>query len=125
MAHGSVLILGQTASDGTGGVTLGFRRLLQSIPEAGRVTGTGLAALPALNRGHWEIDNLQHHVRDVSCDEDSLCARNKSLAGNLACLANAAISTVRLKGRFAHMPQANRHYAARQGEVLPEVTRPG
>ena len=30
-----------------------------------------------------------------------------------------------LKGRFAHLPQANGHYAARQGEALCEVVRPG
>lgn len=85
----------------------------------------GPAELLALNRGHWEIENRLHHVRDVTCDEDRVRIRAGRLASNLAGLANAAVSIVRLKGRFAHLPQANRHYAARQGEALREVVRPG
>ncbi len=85
----------------------------------------GPAELLALNRGHWEIENRLHHMRDVSCDEDRLRIRNGRRAGNLAGLSNAAISIVRLKGRFNHPPQANRHYAARQGEALREVVRSG
>ena len=69
--------------------------------------------LLALNRGHWEIESRLRHVRDVSHDEDHPRIRSERLAGNLAGLANAAISIVRLKGRFPHMPQASRHYAAR------------
>ena len=83
------------------------------------------AELLALNRGHWEIENRLHHVRDVTYDEDRLHIRAGRLANNLAGLANAAVSIVRLKGRFAHLPQANGHYAARQGEALREVVRPG
>jgi len=87
--------------------------------------GSGPAELPALNRGHWEIENRLHHFRDVTYDEDHLRIRTGRLASNLAGLANAAVSIVRLKGRFAHIPQANRHYAARQGEVLREIVRSG
>ena len=85
----------------------------------------GPEELPALNRGHWAIENRLRHVRDVSCDEERLRIHSGRLAGNLAGLANAAISIVRLKGRFLHMPQASRHYAARQGDALREITRPG
>ena len=85
----------------------------------------GPEELPALNRGHWAIENRLRHVRDISCDEDRLRIRNGRRAGNLAGLANAAISIVRLEGRFLHMPQASRHHAARQGDALREITRPG
>ena len=85
----------------------------------------GPEELPALNRGQWAIENRLRHVRDFSCDEDHLRIRSGRLADNLAGLANAAISIVRLKGRFLHMPQASRHYAARQGDALREITRPG
>ena len=34
-----------------------------------------------------------------------------------------ALRSVRLRGRFQSLPQAQRHYAARQGEVLRQVTR--
>ncbi len=87
----------------------------------------GPAELLALNRGHWEIENRLHHVRDFTYDEDRCRAKCKRLPRNLACLTNAAVSIVRLNGRFSHLPQANRHCAARQGEALREVvgTPPG
>ena len=43
------------------------------------------------------------------------------LPRNLACLSNAAISIVRMHGRFRYQPQAHRHYAARQADALREV----
>ena len=84
----------------------------------------GPAEVLALNRGHWEIENRLHYVRDFSCDEDRSRIRTGALPRNLACLANAALSIVRLRGRFQSLPQAQRHYAARQGEALREVIQP-
>ena len=84
----------------------------------------GPAEILALNRGHWEIENRLHYVRDFSCDEDRSRIRTGRPPRNLACLANAAISIVRLRGRFQNQPQAQRHYAARQGDALREVTSP-
>ncbi len=81
----------------------------------------GPAEILALNRGRWEIENRLHHPRDWSWDEDRSRVRSGKLPRNLACLTNAAISIVRLRGRFQHQPQAQRHYAARQGEALREV----
>ena len=66
----------------------------------------------------------RRHSANASLDEDRSRTRSGRLPRNLACLANAAISIVRLKGRFAHVPQANRHYAARQGEAIREVVAP-
>ena len=81
----------------------------------------GLSSLPfehasaerilALVRGHWGIENRVHYVRDVSYDEDRCRVHTGHLPRNLACLANVAISIVRLKGRFDYLPQAHRHYA--------------
>ena len=84
----------------------------------------GPAEVLALNRGHWEIENRLHYVRDVSFDEDRSRVRSGRLPRNLACLSNAAISIVRLRGRFRYQPQAHRHYAARQGEALRDVLNP-
>ena len=78
-----------------------------------------------LNRGRWEIENRLHYVRDVSYDEDRNRVRAKRLRRNLACLANAAISIVRLDERFDYMPQAHRHFAARQGDAMRQITRRG
>lgn len=84
----------------------------------------GPAEILALNRGHWEIENRLHYVRDVAFDEDRSRVRTGRLPRNLACLSNAAISLVRLRGRFRYQPQAHRHYAARQGEALRDVLTP-
>jgi len=84
----------------------------------------GPAEVLALNRGHWEIENRLHYVRDVTFDEDRSRVRTGRLPRNLACLSNAAISLVRLRGRFRYQPQAHRHYAARQGEALRDVLTP-
>ena len=81
----------------------------------------GPAEILALNRGHWEIENRLHYVRDWSWDEDRSRVRNGKLPRNLACLSNVAISIICLRGRFTHQPQAQRHYAARQGDALREV----
>ena len=55
-----------------------------------------------------------HYVRDFSFDEDRFRVRNGKLPRNLACLSNAAIALVRMRGRFRHQPQTHRHYAAKQ-----------
>ena len=81
----------------------------------------GSSEILALNRGHWEIKNRLHYVRDMAYDEDRSRVRTGRLPRNLACLSNAAISVVRMRGRFRHQPQAHRHYAARQAEALREV----
>lgn len=86
-------------------------------PPSGR-SWADPAELTALSRGHWSIGDRPHHVRDVSYNQNRLQnrlrVRNGRLAGNSARLANAAISIVRVKGRFAHMPQANPHSRARR-----------
>ena len=81
----------------------------------------GPSEVLALNRGHWEIENRLHHVRDAAFDEDRSRVRVGRMPRNLACLSNAAISIVRLRGRFRHQPQAHRHYAARHDEAVREV----
>ncbi len=83
----------------------------------------GAAEILDLARRHWEIENRLHHVRDVSCDEDRRRNHVKSLPRNLARLRNAAISIIRLRGQFDHVPQAHRHCAARQRDAIREVTR--
>ncbi len=81
----------------------------------------GPSEILALNRGHWEIENCLHHVRDVSFDEDRSRVRVGAEPRNLACLSNVAISIVRLHARFRHQPEAQRHYAARHDEALQAV----
>ena len=63
-------------------------------------------------------------MRDFTYDEDRCRVRVGNPPRNLACLTNAAISIVRHAGRFAHLPPANRHYAARPQEALDAVPTP-
>ena len=110
------------------------RRTVLKSGRTSEETVHGLTSLPprragasdilALNRGHWEIENRVHYVRDFSFDEDRSRVRAGRLPRNLACLSNAAISIVRMRGRFRHQPQAHRHYAARQADALREVLAP-
>ena len=60
--------------------------------------------IAALVRNHWQIENRLHYVRD--------------LPRNLACLTNTAISIIRCQTGFRYVPEANRHFAARQQEAL-------
>ena len=75
-------------------------------------------------RRHWEVENRLHYVHDFSYDEDRCRAAAGHLPQNLAALSNAAISIVRVTGRFDHIPEANRHYAARPQEALDAVLNP-
>ena len=84
----------------------------------------GPEELAALVRRHWHIENRLHYVRDFTYDEDRCRVRVGNLPRNLACLTNAAISIVRHAGRFAYLPPANRHYAARPQEALDAVLTP-
>ena len=109
----------------------------RTVVKSGRTseeTVHGLTSLPpqragpseilALNRGQWEIENRVHYVRDFSFDEDRSRIRAGKLPRNLACLSNAAVAIVRMRGRFEHQPQAHRHYAAKQAEALRDVLAP-
>lgn len=62
-----------------------------------------------LNRGHWEIENRVHHVRDVTYDEDRCRIRSGNGARMMASIRNTAISIVRMMG-FQYIPDANRAF---------------
>ena len=49
-----------------------------------------------LIRGHWQIENSLHFVKDRWCDEDRHWTKRPGLAPVLASLTNAAISVLRL-----------------------------
>src|SRR3972149_4499035 len=54
------------------------------------------ARLLALNRGHWEIENRLHWVRDVTFDEDRCRIRKGAGPRVMATLRNLVISLLRL-----------------------------
>ncbi len=75
----------------------------------------------SLVRNHWHIENRLHYAIDFTCDEDRCRDRVRHLPRNLACLSNAAISIIRLRGEFKYLPEANRHYAAKTQDALDAV----
>lgn len=70
-----------------------------------------------LNRGHWEIENRVHYVRDVSFDEDRSRVRAGTGARLMASIRNLVISIFRMLG-FRYIPNGTRYFAMRIDRTL-------
>jgi predicted transposase YbfD/YdcC len=68
------------------------------------------ATLAAWVRGHWEIENKLHWVRDVTYQEDKSLVRTGNAPRVMATLRSLAISLLRLDGH-TNIAAANRHHA--------------
>jgi predicted transposase YbfD/YdcC len=68
------------------------------------------ATLAAWVRGHWEIENRLHWVRDVTYLEDKSLVRTGNAPRVMASLRSLAISLLRLDGH-SNIAAANRHHA--------------
>ena len=68
------------------------------------------ATLAAWVRGHWEIENKLHWVRDVTYQEDKSLVRTGNAPRVMASLRSLAISLLRLDGH-PNIAAANRHHA--------------
>ena len=68
------------------------------------------ATLAAWVRGHWEIENRLHWVRDVTYLEDKSLVRTGNAPRVMASLRSLAISLLRLDGHI-NIAAANRHHA--------------
>jgi predicted transposase YbfD/YdcC len=77
----------------------------------------GPRQLLGLARGHWQIENRSHDVRDVTYGEDRSQVRDGTVAQVVAALRNVAIGRLRL-ARHANIAAATRYYAARPQEAL-------
>lgn len=51
------------------------------------------AVLQLLIRGHWQIENQLHHVRDMALQEDA--CRTRTQPGKLACLRSMVLNCLR------------------------------
>ncbi|HEV1997622.1 MAG TPA: hypothetical protein VGR61_05785 [Candidatus Dormibacteraeota bacterium] len=71
----------------------------------------------AFNRGHWGIENREHHVRDVTFDEDRSQVRTGSSPQIMAAMRNIAISLLRLAG-WTNIKQATEKMGRRLDQVL-------
>jgi predicted transposase YbfD/YdcC len=68
------------------------------------------ATLAGWVRGHWEIENRLHWVRDVTYQEDKSLVRTGNAPRVMASLRSLAISILRLDGHM-NIAAANRHHA--------------
>ena len=71
----------------------------------------GAVAIERLWRGHWTIENQQHHVRDVTFGEDAGHAAQGNTAHVLAALRNALLMLFR-SAKWRSIPDALAHYGA-------------
>lgn len=68
-------------------------------------------------RGHWEIENRLHWVRDVTFDEDRSQVRRGSGPQMMASLRNLAISLLRMAGA-TNIAAATQHLGRRSYKAL-------
>jgi predicted transposase YbfD/YdcC len=80
----------------------------------------GAAAIEALWRGHWTIENRVHHVRDVTFAEDAGHAAQGNTAHALASVRNALMYLFRRAG-WHSIPDALAHYGAAVRRALTLV----
>lgn len=81
-------------------------------------------ALLALTRGHWQIENRLHYVRDVTFDEDRSQMRYGAVPHTFAACRNLAIGLLRSAGA-ASIAAARRTYAARPADAALLVLTAG
>jgi len=92
---------------------------LTSLPPAAATA----AAVEALWRGHWTIENRVHRVRDVTMGEDAGQVRVGRAPQALAALRNGLLSLLRAHG-WTQIADAIRHYAAFAHRAVHLLTTP-
>ena len=88
--------------------------------DAGRA---GPDRLLAWNRGHWQVENGNHHRRDATLGEDASRIRARHGPSNNATLNNIALAVVFHRG-FRHVPEANLHFMMRRRDALDAILDP-
>jgi predicted transposase YbfD/YdcC len=71
-------------------IRYGITSLPDTVSDAGQ--------LAALKRGHWQVENALHHVKDVTLGEDASQTHVGNAADVLAMVRNTAISLIRRAG---------------------------
>jgi predicted transposase YbfD/YdcC len=91
----------------TGAIQEEVTYAITSLPAA----TTSAAAVEALWRGHWTIENRVHYVRDVTLGEDAGQAWTGATPQALAALRNGIVALLRALG-WTNIAAALRHYGA-------------
>jgi hypothetical protein len=86
-----LLLRVESETRGGAGVQTETRYFATSL-EPGRVTPEGLLALV---RGHWQVENGLHYIKDRWWDEDRHYSKQPGVAMGLAVLLNAVVTVLR------------------------------
>ena len=83
----------------------------------------GPQRLLAWNRGHWMVENGNHHPRDATLGEDDCRVRARHAPVNNAAMNNIALAVVRHRG-FRFLPDATIHFMMRRADAFDAVLSP-
>jgi hypothetical protein len=107
---GQVFCIRRTTTDLDGNLVKGRKSAVETV--YGLTSLSPRRATPAqvlaYHRGHWQIENRLHYVRDVTYDEDRSQVRRARRPHAMATLRNVAISLLRLGGA-ENIAAATRH----------------
>ena len=104
----------------TGEIERKVTYLVTSLPPA----RADAAALLALVRGHWGIENRLHRVRDATFDEDRCQIRSGAAPQAVAACRNLVLALLRRAGA-TNLAAAVRTYAGRPGRAIQVVLAGG
>ena len=100
----------------TGGISTETAYGIASVPA----DRAGPARLLAWNRGHWQVENANHHRRDATMGEDASRIRARNAPANNAALNNIALAVVFHNG-FKWLPDANLHFMMRRQDAFNAI----
>jgi len=107
---GQVFCIRRTTTDLAGKVVKGRKAIKEVVHGVTSLSPqkASPAAILEYNRGHWQIENRLHHVRDMTYDEDRSQVRKDNRPHAMATLRNVALSLLRLAGA-TNIAAATRH----------------
>ena len=80
--------------------------------------------LLAWARGHWTVENSNHHIRDRTFQEDACLTRTGNGPSNRAMCNNIALALIFHHGQFGSVPEALRHFSLNRKEALDAILSP-
>jgi predicted transposase YbfD/YdcC len=107
---GQAFCIRRTTTDLNGNVVKGRKSTTETIYGVTSLKSENASPAQVLahNRGHWQIENRLHHVRDMTYDEDRSQVRRLQRPHAMAIVRNVAISLLRLAG-VENIAAATRH----------------
>lgn len=76
------------------------------------------------NRGHWAVENSNHHIRDRTFLEDASLIRTGNGPSNQAMCNNIALALIFHRDRFDSVPQAQCHFNLNRNEAFEALLSP-